>query len=425
MRFYRQFDEETWQSHGQRPEDYRTAFEIDRDRIIHTASFRRLQSKTQVFLSGEYDFYRTRLTHSIEVAQIGRAICRYLARQSPALHDDLTIDDALVEGACLAHDLGHPPFGHTGEKTLNELMADHGGFEGNAQTLRLLTKTIYGGRRGMGPTRALLDAVLKYKSCLSELKGKDSPHPANHFIYDDQQEVLDFVFADQPFPIELTAGKIRDHFRSIECQIMDWADDTAYSLNDILDGVHAGFLTPTRIQQWMHEKENALDDDAVGHLQQLIKWIEKGNLEAGFGKKIGAFISACSLEEDANFMSHLTNRYRYQLVVANEVTEECKLYKHLAYEVVFCSHVLKQMEYKADKMLRALFDAFANEYRDGRKPQFRLLPPDGEKRLETACSESERMRLLCDYLAGMTDGFATRTWKRLHDPNFGSIMDMV
>jgi len=97
----------------------------------------------------------------------------------------------------------------------------------------------------------------------------------------------------------------------------------------------------------------------------------------------------------------------------------------LAYELVFCSHVLKQMEFKADRMLRSLFDAFITEYGSGRKPRFRLLPPDGEKRLDEADSESERMRLLCDYLAGMTDGFAIRTWKRLHDPGFGSIMDLV
>ncbi|HUJ43430.1 MAG TPA: dNTP triphosphohydrolase, partial [Opitutaceae bacterium] len=135
--FYTAFDEETLG--GRRRPDYRSIFQIDRDRVIHSHAFRKLQSKTQVFLSGEYDIYRTRLTHSMEVAQIGRSICHYLRSRGRLLRDNFHIDSDLVEGICLAHDLGHPPFGHSGERTLQELMRTHGGFEGNAQTLRLLT----------------------------------------------------------------------------------------------------------------------------------------------------------------------------------------------------------------------------------------------------------------------------------------------
>src|SRR5215207_8127265 len=126
-RFYNAFDSESLG--GGRKRDYRTPFQMDRDRIIHAQAFRRLQSKTQVFLSGQYDFYRTRLTHSIEVAQIGRAICESLRQRSPLLDEHCFIDANLVEAACLAHDLGHPPFGHVGEKVLNELMRPYGGFE--------------------------------------------------------------------------------------------------------------------------------------------------------------------------------------------------------------------------------------------------------------------------------------------------------
>jgi len=179
--FYTDFDLESLPG-GNRPEDYRTPFQIDRDRVIHSAAFRKLQSKTQVYLSGEYDFYRTRLTHSIEVAQIGRSICSYLNGNSKQLDPGFHIDSDLVEACCLSHDLGHPPFGHGGERTLHRLFADIQGFEGNAQTLRLITDTLYqsGGRRnGMSPTRAFLDGVLKYKASYSEL---DSPR--NHFIYD-------------------------------------------------------------------------------------------------------------------------------------------------------------------------------------------------------------------------------------------------
>ncbi|MBI1754685.1 dNTP triphosphohydrolase, partial [Candidatus Azambacteria bacterium] len=160
--FYSDFDTECW---GEtRHSDYRTPFEVDRDRIIHSSAFRRLQAKTQVFLSGEYDFYRTRLTHSLEVAQIGRSICKFLVKQSPLLSDEFYIDSDLVEAVCLSHDLGHPPFGHSGEKILNALMATFGGFEGNAQTLRMITEIIFSGngeRKGMAPTRAFLDGVLK------------------------------------------------------------------------------------------------------------------------------------------------------------------------------------------------------------------------------------------------------------------------
>lgn len=140
--FYNEFDTERL-SDWKVGEDYRTPFQIDRDRVVHTPAFRRLQSKTQVFLSGEYDFYRTRLTHSLEVAQIGRSICHWLKHRSDLLDDTFFIDPELVEVVCLSHDLGHPPYGHAGERSLNLLMKDYGGFEGNAQTLRLLTETIF------------------------------------------------------------------------------------------------------------------------------------------------------------------------------------------------------------------------------------------------------------------------------------------
>src|SRR5476649_2338333 len=184
-RFYGAFDSET--PGGERKTDYRNAFQIDRDRIIHAQAFRKLQAKTQVFLSGEYDFYRTRLTHSMEVAQIGRSICQYLQVKGGLLRDDFRIDGDLVEAVCLAHDLGHPPFGHSGERTLQELMGRWGGFEGNAQTLHLLIETMYqdrAGVRGMQPTRSLMDGVLKYKT----LHGQFRAPPTNHFLYDSQKE---------------------------------------------------------------------------------------------------------------------------------------------------------------------------------------------------------------------------------------------
>src|SRR3954471_18921255 len=246
-RFYNAFDSEPLG--GNRKSDYRTPFQIDRDRIIHAHAFRKLQSKTQVFLSGEYDFYRTRLTHSMEVAQIGRSICHYLRTEGGPMRDDFYVDSELVEAFCRAPDPGHPPFGHSGERTLQELMMKWGGFEGNAQTLHLLTETIYqneAGVRGMAPTRALLDGVLKYKKLFREFPAP----PTNHFLYDPQERHRAFVFGHAAIPAELHAAEKINALKSVECQIMDWADDAAYSLNDIVEGVKAGFVTLKRIEKW-------------------------------------------------------------------------------------------------------------------------------------------------------------------------------
>src|SRR5271170_5426009 len=160
--FYGAFDREVLcnEANPPRKPDYRSVFHQDRDRLMFTPSFRRLQAKTQVFQAGEYDFYRTRLTHSLEVSRIAESIGVWLRVARP----EVRIDLHLLECICLAHDIGHPPFGHAGERTLHAIMADYGGFEGNAQTLRILTRTIYSeatSRSGMSPTRALLDGVLK------------------------------------------------------------------------------------------------------------------------------------------------------------------------------------------------------------------------------------------------------------------------
>src|SRR5271170_693106 len=151
--FYRAFDRRYLLDAGnaKRTPDYRSVFHQDRDRIMFTPAFRRLQAKTQVFQAGEYDFYRTRLTHSLEVSRIAESIALWLRREQP----EVRIDLHLLECICLAHDIGHPPFGHAGERVLNKVMTKYGGFEGNAQTLRIVTRTIYsratGGRGGMTP----------------------------------------------------------------------------------------------------------------------------------------------------------------------------------------------------------------------------------------------------------------------------------
>ncbi|MBP7948246.1 MAG: dNTP triphosphohydrolase [Verrucomicrobiales bacterium] len=420
--FYSAFDLETLEPHRSREGEYRSIFQINRDRIIHTSAFRRLQSKTQVFLSGEYDFYRTRLTHSIEVSQIGRSICESLRRRSPLLAEDFFIDPDLVEAACLAHDIGHPPFGHAGERTLHRLLLPWGGFEGNAQTLRLLTETIFTGRRqGMNPCRALLDGVLKYKTLFSELAA-----PENHFLYDAQDRYLDFVLGGNAIPPELPPGRHRDSFRSIECQIMDWADDTAYSLNDIADGINAGFITPERVEHWAEAQQ--LSGSDAENVRSLLEGMRRGGgrAEARLRRKIGDAIDAATLEPDANFMSELSNRYRFRLGITEEAREEARLYKRMALHLVFRSRQLQQLEYKADFILTRLFEAFCGRYlQDPPVHRLHLLSETDEAALAAAPDAESTARLLCDALSRMTDGFAARTYKRLFEADFGSIVDLV
>ena len=415
--FYNAYDFEPLAG-GSRPEDYRTPFQVDRDRIIHSSAFRKLQSKTQVYLSGEYDFYRTRLTHSIEVSQIGRSICSYLQSTSPLLGDDFFIDPDVVEASCLSHDIGHPPFGHTGERTLNRLMQPYGGFEGNAQTLRMLTETIFSNSgRGMNPCRAFLDGVLKYKTLHSELDD-----PENHFLYDQQDRYIDFVYGDQAFPLEYTPGKVRDGFKSIECEIMDWADDTAYSLNDLMDGINAGFITLEKLERWAAGA--SLNETETGHVEQLMRAIRDARVEGRLGRKVGAFIAACTLVEDVNFLSATTNRHRYRLKVADEAKAEAEVYKKISLNLVFRSQELHQLDHKADYVLTRLFRVLEKRYVAG-EGKLRLLPETQEQAIIRAPEPAHRARLVCDAIAAMTDGFATRTYKRLFDADFGSIADLV
>ncbi len=418
-RFYGEFDRETFG--GVRKTDYRNAFQIDRDRIIHAHAFRKLQSKTQVFLSGEFDFYRTRLTHSMEVAQIGRSICQYLRTTKGPLRDDFYIDGDLVEAVCLSHDLGHPPFGHSGERTLQELMGPWGGFEGNAQTLHLLIETMYqerGGVRGMQPTRALTDGVLKYKT----LYGQFRVRPANHFLYDSQKDVLTFVFDGARVPRGLAPGEKLNRFKSVECQIMDWADDAAYSLNDIVDGVKTGFLTVDRVQAWADEHV----DDALGLrlLDELLEAIRTERLEGIFSARIGAFITGCRLRERENFMSERTNRYRYELVVAPEAERQALFYKALANDIIFEGPQLQQMEHKARKVLFDLWESCWRNYVEPGARVVRILPPAAGALVDRASGKKAKARQICDWLAGLTDGTIIRTYRRLFGSEFGSIREL-
>jgi dGTPase len=419
-KFYTDWDLERIKE-SRRENDYRSPFQIDRDRIIHSSEFRRLQGKTQVFLPGEYDFYRTRLTHSIEVAQIGRSICNYLLHsQSDFLTADYFIDPDLVESICLAHDLGHPPFGHAGERTINTLMRRYGGFEGNAQTLRLITEIFYRAeesRRGMNPTRAFLDGILKYKA-----QFKDFKNPENHFTYNDQKRYIEFVFGKKNSVKEFQSSNHLNKFRSIECQIMDWADDTAYAVNDLVDSISGGFITIAKVVQW--QKENSLSEYQNEIIDEMIEWMKSDKFKPKFGMQIGDFVKACSLKKRKTFLDKLTNRYRLELKIAKPILEKAELYKRISVELVFRSPQLHQMEYKGKYMIEKMFRLFEENYVT-KNGKLKLLPDFTDRIIRMEKSKSLRARLVCDQIAGMTDSYAMRTYRRLFDPDYSSIADLV
>jgi dGTPase len=391
--------EERFPGHPHR-EDYRSAYEQDRDRIVHSPHFRRLQSKTQVFQPGEYDFYRTRLTHSIEVAQIGRSLTRFLGETSAA--GDLP-DANLVEAVCLAHDLGHPPFGHSGERCLNHLMRDRGGFEGNAQTLRLVTDIFYpDAGSGMAPTRAFLDGILKYRTLHRERAPEDRHH---HFLYDEQADVRAFVSGETP------AGGVWDDpaNRSLACQIMDWADDTAYCLNDIVDGARAGFLSQETIARWAERQENP-DTHQKGLLDELETYLREDSLERKFAGRVARFIEAASLRDG-------------RLVINPEVEAEADLYKKLAMDLIFKTHRIQQIEHKSWHILTRLFETLA-EHTLVTTDRLQLLPPVTAAQIQSAADEHSAYRHLCDWIASLTDSQAFRLYQRLFDPGYGSITDL-
>lgn len=409
-KFYNEFDMETL---GKRtPDPYRTPFQADRDRVIHSYAFRRLQAKTQVFRPGEYDFYRTRLTHTMEVAQIGRSICTFLNNTCKHLSDNFHLDADLVEAVCLAHDIGHAPFGHAGERALNTLMRDSGGFEGNAQTLRLLTEIIWHGslpgeRIGLSPTRALMDGVMKYKRIRPTA---DAP---NQFIYNEQERYVAFVHGhDLPLDKKI---------QSIECQIMDWADDVAYSIGDLLDGVHARFITSDRLAAQTIDKEI---EPLADEIRPLLGGADMSRFAA---RKIGQFIQACRIEDTDEYpsLASRSNRYRYKLVVPSEKRVERKFLARLSRQIVFESPVIQQLEYKAQRMIEDVFRILSDNYSIDGPPTHHLLNGDIERMIANAPGRHGRARQLCDHVSGMSDDYLVRTWRRLMDPEFGSIVDLV
>ncbi len=348
------------------PEDephYRTTFQRDRDRILHTTAFRRLEYKTQVFVVAEGDYYRTRLTHTLEVSQIGRTLARALGG-----------NEDLVEAISLAHDLGHPPFGHSGETTLSRLMADHGGFDHNKQSLRIVTELErrYPDFSGLNLTWEVREGIVKHET---------------------EYDVSD------------AEGYEPDKRGHLEAQIANVADELAYTAHDLDDGLRSNLISVGQLQGlslWEMIRES-IDwttdelDELTRHrlIRRLIGMEVSALLEATQQRIAAADIRSV---EALQLLDHNVVGFSDEFVTMNQQLKSflfANMYQH--YRVV-------RMQTKAERFIEELFNAYVE------KPE--ILPKKVQARVQTL----EFYRTICDYLAGMTDRFALLEYSKLFDP---------
>ena len=391
----------------------------DRARIIHSSAFRRLQSKTQVLGVGDNDFYRTRLTHSMEVAQIGSGICEHLKR---TYADNGDISQQIpsffqIEATCLAHDLGHPPFGHGGEVALNYHMLGHGCFEVNGQTLRILSKLgEYSEQHGLDVTRRTLLGVLKYPVLHSEVQqaGLTTDTPLNAFkppksIHDDEEDVLHWILEefsqhdrDKFRTVLETDGKRRSQFKAFDTSIMELADDISYGVHDLEDALALGLVTERQwredVLQEAHE-DSLLITEAEFYNDKLFSPDSRDRKHA-ISKLIGYLVRQISVERQQQFEHPQLD---LQATLTAEAEHTLELLKRFVFKHVIRSVEVKAMEFKGQRIIMALFEALSDA------PE-QLLQPTTLQKYQQA---SNPRRVICDYISGMTDHFARKQYSQL------------
>ncbi|HSH03336.1 MAG TPA: deoxyguanosinetriphosphate triphosphohydrolase [Anaerolineae bacterium] len=349
--------------HDEPPSASRTDFQRDRDRIIHTTAFRRLEYKTQVFVFYEGDHYRTRLTHTIEVSQIGRALARALGA-----NEDLT------EAICLAHDLGHPPFGHAGEYALNALMRDHGGFNHNTQSYRTVTKLEkrYPQFLGLNLTYETRAGMVKHETA-----------------YDRSD-----ASAYEP-----------DKRASLEAQIANLADEIAYNGHDLDDGLRAELFSPQDLAHLTVWQEVC---DRIGwqsgpftHItrHELVRELI-GMMTSDVLNTTATNIKTHQIDSPTKVEDHPTNLVHY----SPDFLAKINPLKKFLYDNMYRHYRLVRMQSKAERFITGLFEAYVREPK--------MLPTSTQKLLEHRSTH----RVVTDYIAGMTDRFALDEWQRLFDP---------
>ena len=381
----------------------RTEFMRDRARVIHSAALRRLAAKTQVAVPWENDFQRTRLSHSLECAQIGRE-----------LGESLGADPDLLETACLSHDLGHPPFGHNGEEALAEVAKDFGGFEGNAQSFRLLTrieaKTVdsNGKSVGLNLTRASLDAATKYP-------WPRAINPRKFGVYDDDVEIFNWMRQGAP------ADR-----KCIEAQIMDWSDDCAYSVHDLEDAIFAGQIKVDNFERdfdILHkEMQNSYGSTATAEeaaaalhrLQQLSCWPRYydgshrslARLKDSTSQLIGRFVLAAELETRKVHGNGPLQRYEADLVIPREQEVEVDFLKAVAGHYLINAAISQERYAKQQIVIKELVEML-------QKHAAVALDSIFEKDWRSSSDEATRMRIIIDQVASLTDPGAYALHARL------------
>jgi dGTPase len=345
---------------------YRTAFQRDRDRIIHTTAFRRLMYKTQVFVISEGDYYRTRLTHTMEVTQIGRTLARALG-----------VNEDLAEAICLGHDLGHPAFGHSGEQTLNERMAGHGGFDHNRQTLRIVER----------------------------LEERFPDWPGLNLTWEVREGL---VKHETEYDVSDAGGYEPDLACSLEGQIANIADELAYSAHDLDDGLRASLISPFDLQEVALWNE-ILADMGVDTCSELTKLDRHRIIRTlvGWGVTDAAQTTVQRLiDEGIDSVEKLRARGSQIISLSEEAKAHHRELKSFLYQRLYRHWRVVRMAAKAQRVLQALFDAYTGEPAQ--------LPDSIQARITV--SEEPLERVVCDYIAGMTDRFALDEHARLFDP---------
>ncbi|MDQ2634253.1 MAG: deoxyguanosinetriphosphate triphosphohydrolase [Pseudomonadota bacterium] len=361
----------------------RTPFQRDRDRIIHSTAFRRLKHKTQVFVAHESDHYRTRLTHTIEVAQIARALARALR-----------CDEDLAEAIALVHDFGHTPFGHTGEDALNAKMARWGGFDHNAQSLRIVTRLErrYADFDGLNLTWETLEGLVKHNGPLTDAAGNGLKGPVPQAIRD-HSELFDLWL---------------DRYAGLEAQCAAIADDIAYNTHDIDDGLRAGLFTlgmletvalPREILKTVRERYPALDDVRTGHelMRRQITIMVEDVIATTAGRL--ARLAPASADD-------IRNAGETMVTFSPELATREKELKAFLYKNMYRADDVMRVRAEAERVVVELFDAY---FADPRKM------PEGWREGLDIASERIKARDVADFLAGMTDTYALKEHRRLFD----------
>ncbi|WP_167378882.1 anti-phage deoxyguanosine triphosphatase [Mesorhizobium prunaredense] len=450
---------------------WRPPFVRDFGRIIHSASFRRLQGKTQVFPGHESDFFRNRLTHSLEVSQIAEGIADRLNHLYDEALGDRKIDSRLCAAAGLVHDIGHPPFGHNGERALDGKMRMYGGFEGNAQTLRILSrlekkakyeKPVDGDvRAGMNLCFRTLAAVLKYDVEI-ETERPEATKPKKGYYASEAKIVADI----KQKVLGGTQVPANTKFKTVECAIMDIADDIAYSVYDLEDSLKAGFLTPASILGTDDELLGRVAKDVTKQLKDEIgetismqqvqatfvaifsdifatgetktSDVEDERQQADIANFINAIRASRDLNMDAGKRMKLSSELVHEFINDVELTinEEfpalstvklvkstrikVEILKQYTYLSTIYSNRVKLGEYRGTQLVEDIFDALEKE--NGHL----LMPDDVRKQVQDADKDKAlKARHICDFVAGMTDRYAVEFWARLRSDAAESIFKPI